>query len=95
MPERHDFLKVGWDTVKDIKKRYLSSKFGRPRLKDLKYIAIDEFSVRKNHKYMTVVLDIISGAAVYVARARKRTHLSLSGKGLKVPEPRLKAWPQT
>ncbi|MFP4398173.1 MAG: ISL3 family transposase [Desulfonatronovibrio sp.] len=78
-----EFLEVGWDAVKDIKKRYLSRKFGKPRLKDLKYIAIDEFSMRKNHKYMTVVLDIVSGAAVYVAEGKEAEALKPFWKRLK------------
>lgn len=59
-------LGVSWDTVKEIQNRYLDRRFGRPRLKDLRYLAIDEISLRKGHKYLTVVLDLETGAAVFV-----------------------------
>ena len=61
-----DHLGVSWDIVKDIQKRYLAKKFARPPLKHLELIAIDEISVGKNHRYLTVVLDLLSGAVVYV-----------------------------
>ena len=48
-------LCVGWDTIKDIQKRNLNKKYARPKLKKLKYIAIDEISVGKGHKYLTLI----------------------------------------
>jgi transposase len=59
-------LQVGWDMVKDIQARSLERRFGKPRLKNLKQIAIDEISIGKGHNYLTVVLDLLSGAVVFV-----------------------------
>src|SRR5271169_6563969 len=59
-------LDVSWDIIKDIQKRNLQRRFGRPKLKNLKEIAIDEIAIGKGHKYFTLVLDLISGAVVYV-----------------------------
>ncbi|WP_272700906.1 hypothetical protein [Desulfovibrio sp. Fe33] len=42
-----DLLGVGWDTIKSIFMRYLFRRFSRPSLGKIKYIAIDEISVRK------------------------------------------------
>jgi transposase len=56
--------------VRDIEKRYLGRHFAKPRLKDLKHIAIDEISTRKGHKYLTIVLDLESGAVVFVGRGK-------------------------
>jgi len=61
-----EHLGVSWDIVKDIQKRYLTKRFARLPLKHLELIAIDEISVGKNHRYLTVVLDLLSGAVVYV-----------------------------
>jgi transposase len=63
-------LGVSWDIVKEIQKRYLTRCFGRPRLKDVHYLAIDEIAVRKGHKYLTVVLDLNSGAVVFVGNGK-------------------------
>src|SRR5206468_7102175 len=59
-------LDVSWDVVKDIQKRDLSHRYARPKLKDLLQIAIDEIAVGKGHRYLTVVLDLKSGAVVFV-----------------------------
>ena len=59
-------LGVGWDLVKDIQKRDLSRRFAKPKLKHLRRIAIDEIAVAKGHRYMTVVMDLDSGAVVFV-----------------------------
>jgi transposase len=59
-------LGVSWDVIKDIQKRDLSRRFAKPKLKHLRHIAIDEISIAKGHRYLTVVLDLDSGAVVFV-----------------------------
>jgi transposase len=59
-------LNVGWDLVKDIQKRDLWRRFAKPKLKHLRRIAIDEIAVAKGHRYMTLVMDLDSGAVVFV-----------------------------
>ena len=59
-------LKVGWDLVKGIVAGSLQRRFGKPNLHKLKKIAIDEIAISKGHRYLTVVLDLISGAVVFV-----------------------------
>ena len=59
-------LGISWDVVKDIQKRYLRRRFSRPKLGKLKEIAIDEISIGKRHRYLTVVLDLKTGAVVFV-----------------------------
>lgn len=57
---------LGWDAVKDIQKRYLTKRYRRPRLKGVTRIAIDEISIGKHHRYLTVVLDLDSGKVLFV-----------------------------
>jgi transposase len=59
-------LGVSWDTVKDLQKQDLERRFARPKLAGLRRIAIDEIAVGKGHRYLTVVLDLESGAVVFV-----------------------------
>jgi transposase len=59
-------LGVSWDVIKDIQKRDLSQRFAKPKLKHLRRIAIDEIAVAKGHHYLTVVMDLESGAVVFV-----------------------------
>jgi transposase len=70
-------LNVSWDVIKDIQKRYLQKRFAHPKLKKLQQIAIDEISIGKGHRYLTIVLDLNSGAVVYVG----------NGKGAEALEP--------
>jgi len=59
-------LQVGWDMVKDIQAHSLQRRFGKPKLRKLKQIAIDEIAIGKGHRYVTVVLNLLSGAVVFV-----------------------------
>jgi transposase len=61
-----DHLGISWDVIKDIQKRDLQRRFARPRLADLKRIAIDEIHLGKKQGYVTVVLDLATGAIVFV-----------------------------
>ena len=70
-------LGVSWDTIKDIQKRDLARRFAKPKLKHLRHIAIDEISIAKGHRYLTVVMDLESGAVVFVG----------DGKGAKALQP--------
>src|SRR5262245_13501580 len=70
-------LGVGWDAIKDIVKRDLQRRFKKPRLGKLKQIAIDEISIGHGHRYLTVVLNLQTGAVVFVGE----------GKGAEALEP--------
>src|SRR5918994_2366840 len=59
-------LGVGWDLVKDIQKRDLSRRYAKPKLKHLRGNPIAEIAVAKGHRYMTVVMDLDSGAVGFV-----------------------------
>jgi len=63
-------LKISWDLVKEIQKEYLQGHYGRPDIKNVKRIAIDEFAVKKGHNYMTVVVDLDTGIVVHVGEGK-------------------------
>ena len=65
-----DHLGVSWDVIKDIQKRDLQRRFARPALGSLKQIAIDEIYLGKRQGYVTVVLDLHSGAIVFVGQGK-------------------------
>ena len=67
-------LGVSWDVVKDIDKRYLGRRFGRPRLGRLKLIAIDELCIGKG-RYLTLVLNLKSGEVVFVGQGKGKDAL--------------------
>ncbi len=64
-------LGLNWKTVKDIDKHFLERDYGQPDLNGLRILAVDEISMRKGHRYLTVVLDYLSGRVVFVGKDRK------------------------
>jgi transposase len=84
-------LDVSWDTIKDIQKRYLERHFAQPQLKHLRQIAIDEISVGKGHHYLTVVLDLVSGAVVFVGDGKGADALEPFWKRLKAAHAKITA----
>jgi len=84
-------LDVGWDMIKEIQRRYLTKRYSRPILKDLELIAIDEISIGKGHNYLTVVLDLISGAVVFVGNGKGADALVPFWKRLKSSRARIQA----
>lgn len=91
-------LQMSWNTVKEIHKTYLAHHYGKPKLKHVRYIAIDEFAVQKGHRYMTVVYDLIDGRAIFVGEGRESEVLKPFWKRLKSAGAKLEAiamdmWP--
>lgn len=61
-----DHLAVSWDVVKGIQSKNLQRRFGKPKLHKLKQIAVDEINIGKGHRYLTIVLNLLTGAVVFV-----------------------------
>jgi transposase len=86
-----EHLGISWDVVKEIVKTDLQRKFARPRLKDVRQIAIDEISIGAGHRYLTIVLDLASGAVVYVGNGKNAEALSAFWKRLRCSGARIEA----
>jgi transposase len=84
-------LGVSWDIIKDIQKRHLQRRFGKPKLKNLKEIAIDEVAVGKGHRYFTLVLDLQSGAVVYVGDGKGVEALTAFWRRLRAAHAKVRA----
>jgi transposase len=84
-------LDVGWDVIKEIQKRDLSRRFARPKLKHLRRIAIDEIAVAQGHRYLTVVLDLESGAVVFVGDGKGADALKPFWKRLRPSKAKIEA----
>jgi transposase len=78
-------------TVRDIEKRWLGRRFKKPKLKHLKRLAIDEISIRKGHVYITLVLDLESGAVVFVGDGKGADALNPFWKRLKASHAKVEA----
>jgi transposase len=63
-------LAMGWDTVKEIYQGHLEKRLSKRKLSGVRYLAVDEFAIRKGHTYRTVVMDLEQGAILYAAEGR-------------------------
>jgi transposase len=86
-----EHLVIGWDTIKEIQAKYLQRRFGNPKLHKLKQIAIDEINLGKGHRYLTIVLDLLSGAVVFVGDGKGVDALKPFWKRLRRARAKIKA----
>ena len=66
---------LSWDTCKDIHKRFLQRTISFS-LGDSVHLAIDEFSIKKGHKYATVVADLDTRRVIWVGEGKSNTEVS-------------------
>jgi transposase len=83
-------LQISWDTVKEIQKRHLERHYARPKLRHLREIAIDEICVGRK-RFLTTVLDLCTGAVVFVGNGRGSDALKPFWKRLKSSRAKIKA----
>ncbi len=69
-----EMLGIAWRTVGEIVERVVERKLDPTRLEALRFIGVDEFSYRKRHHYITVVVD----------HDRRRIVWAKEGKGYEV-----------
>jgi transposase len=61
---------IAWATVGAICERVVERRLDPGRLEGLRRIGIDEFSYRKRHRYLTIVVDHDSGRVVWAGEGR-------------------------
>lgn len=84
-------LGISWDVIKEIQKKDLQQRFGKPKLKHLRRIAIDEISTAKGHRYLTIVMDLDSGAVVHVGKGKGGDALTDFWKRLRYSHAKIEA----
>lgn len=65
-------LHLSWDEVDTIMDRAVRRGMQRRNQRPLRFIGIDEKSVKKRHKYFTIVTDLERSEVVWIGRGRKR-----------------------
>jgi transposase len=84
-------LGVGWDLIKELKKAHLARHYRRPKLRHLKRLAIDELCIGRGHQYRTLVLDLDSGAIVFVGQGKGADALEPFWRRLKSSHAKIEA----
>lgn len=84
-------LGVSWHLVRSLEQEHLQRHFAKPPLRSLRMIAIDEIYSGKVAKYLTLVLDLESGAIVFVGEGKGAAALDPFWKRLKASQARVEA----
>ena len=80
-----------WDTVKQIHKEKLKRKFKRIKLKNVRQIAIDEVSIGRPRKFITIVLDLETGQVLHIGKGKGGNALKGFWKRLKRSKAKIQA----
>jgi transposase len=73
---------IDWRTVGTIVTRIINEKLDPTRLDDLSVIGVDELSFRRNHNYVTVVVDHVRQRIVWVGEGKSSATLAEFFKAL-------------
>ena len=65
-----EFLGISWITVGRIATRLIHEKLHPERFENLRRIGVDEISYRKQHKYITVVVDHDTGRVIWAGKGK-------------------------
>ena len=67
-----EHFRISWATVRNLVHRVVTEEWdGDRRLDGLRVIGVDEISYRRHHKYLTVVVDHLTGRVVWAGKDRK------------------------
>jgi transposase len=82
---------LSWDTVKHIVQSDLARRYRHIPLKQVRYLAVDEFHVGRKGKFMTVALDLESGQILHVAKGRGAAALQKFFRRLRLARAKVQA----
>jgi transposase len=86
-----NYLNVGWDLVKEIHKTKLQRLYRKMPIHKIKYLGIDEFSIRKAHNYMTIFIDLQAGRILHAVEGTSKDDIKPFLKVLAKKAKKLKA----
>jgi transposase len=66
---------LNWDTVKSIVKTHLQTDYGRPVLKNVRYLGIDEIHLGSKQRFYTIVIDLEDGRILWAKPGRGKAAL--------------------
>lgn len=66
------FYGLGWDAVKAIDKTHLEATLGKPDLSKVTELAMDEFAIKRGHRYATIFVEPHRKEILWVCRGRSR-----------------------
>lgn len=82
---------LSWDTVKSIVKSALAKDYGKPMLKGVRYLGIDEIHLGKTKRYYTIVIDLEDGRILWAKPGRGKAALQGFWRRLRLAKAKIKA----
>jgi transposase len=70
-----EFYGLSWDAVKRIDKAWLEATLGEPDLSELDFLAMDEFAIKRGHRYATIFVEPNRKEVLWVCRGRSREEI--------------------
>lgn len=67
---------LSWDTVKNIDKKYLETRFADIDYGELEYLSIDEIAIKKGHNYLSIVMNLKTGRVIWTGEGRKEEDIN-------------------
>src|SRR5271166_404696 len=86
-----DLTLLSWDTVKSIVKTHLKKDYGRPALKDVRYLGIDEIHLGQKRRFYTLVIDLEDGRILWAKPGRGKAALRGFWRRLRLAKARSRA----
>ena len=82
---------LSWDTVKGIAKAHLEKDYGKPVLRPVRYLAIDEIHLGQKKRFYTMVLDLEDGRILWAKPGRGQAALRGFWRRLRAAKAQIKA----
>ena len=82
---------LGWDTVKSITKAHLAKEYGRPALRGVRSLGIDEIHLGRKKRFYTIVIDLADGRILWAAPGRGKAALRGFWRRLRVAKTKIRA----
>lgn len=70
-----EFFGLGWDAAKRIDQAFLERTLGPPDLSDVTLLALDEFALKKGHRYATIFVEPTRKQVLWVCKGRSREEI--------------------
>lgn len=86
-----ELTRLTWDTVKGMVKEHLARDYDPPKLKGVRYLAIDEIHLGRKKKFYTIVIDLEDGQILWAAPGRGKSALQRFWRRLRLAKAKIKA----
>jgi transposase len=86
-----DLTLLSWDTVKGIVKTHLAKDYGKPALRGVRYLGIDEIHLGKQKRFYTIVIDLEDGRILWAKPGRGKAALRAFWRRLRLAKARIRA----